>query len=322
MKSLKTITFASGVLVVVAALIFLSNEKTSRKESAHINSRHFTMSGLLALEDYFSCRRRSESTKNIKQDGGEEQIYILAFQLAALFGLSNEKTSRNETTSSNSPGFAVVELFTSEGCSSCPSADALVKNILRDDRTGQIYLLAFHVDYWDRQGWKDKFSEKEFSNRQIQYARWLNLQTLYTPQAVVNGVTEHVGSDKASVLKAISTGLAQKPTTKLEMKAWIDDNQIYVEYQAITDGKSSELVLTLIQKSAQVSVKAGENIGRSLSHVQIVRRISRLPLDVNSKKVTSIRPPIDFKKEGWEIIGFVQRTSNGMITSAGKLDFE
>ena len=106
------------------------------------------------------------------------------------------------------------------------------------------------------------------------------------------------------------------------MKAWIEDNQIYVEYQAFTDDKSSELVLTLIQKSAQVSVKAGENMGRSLSHVQIVRKLSRLLLDVNIKKVTSITPPIDFTKEGWEIIGFVQRTSNGMITSAGRLDFE
>ena len=284
--------------------------------------RHFATSGLLALEDYSSSHPVSEPSKNIKQDGREGQIYILAFQLAALFGLSNEKTSRNETTSSNSPGFAVVELFTSEGCSSCPPADELVKNIQRDDRTGQIYVLAFHVDYWDHQGWKDKFSEKEFSNRQIQYAGWLNLQTLYTPQAVVNGATEHVGSDKASVLKAISTGLAQEATSKLEMKAWIEDNQIYVEYQAITDDKSSELVLTLIQKSAQVSVKAGENMGRSLSHVQVVRKMSRLPLNGNSKKVTSIKPPVDFTEKGWEIIGFVQSTSNGMITSAGRLDFE
>jgi hypothetical protein len=117
-------------------------------------------------------------------------------------------------------------------------------------------------------------------------------------------------------------GLAQEATSKLEMTAWIEDNQIYVEYQAITDDKSSELVLTLIQKSAQVSVKAGENMGRSLSHVQIVRRMSRLPLNGNYKKVTSIKPPVDFTEKGWEIIGFVQRTSNGMITSAGRLDFE
>jgi hypothetical protein len=92
MKPSRTTTFASGLLVVVAVLIFLSNEKTSRKESAHINSRHFAMSGLFAPEDYSSCRAASESMKNIKQDGGEGQIYILAFQLAALFGLSNEKT--------------------------------------------------------------------------------------------------------------------------------------------------------------------------------------------------------------------------------------
>ncbi len=321
MKFSRTITFASGVLVVVTVLIFLSREKTSRK-SRLINSRTFAISRLFAPADYSSCSGDNKSTKNIKQDGGERQIYILAFQLAAFFGLSNERTLRNETTSSTSPGFAVVELFTSQGCSSCPPADELIKNIVRDDRTGQIYVLAFHVDYWDHQGWKDRFSEKEFSNRQIQYAGWLNLQTLYTPQAVVNGVTEHVGSDKGSVLKAISAGLAQEATSKLEMKSWIEGNQIYVEYLAVTDDKSSELVLTLVRKSAQVSVKAGENRGRSLSHVQIVRKMTRLPLNENSKKVASIKPPVDFTENGWEIIGFIQRTSDGMITSAGRLDFK
>jgi len=319
MKSFKTITFGGGLLVVVAVLILFSNEKTSRSKSTLLNSSR------LAVGEFFTSGLGSRFgdglVNNIQRDDGSGQIYVLALHLATIFGLSNEKTFRNETTSSNSSSFAVVELFTSEGCSSCPAADELVKNIQRDDTTGQIYVLAFHVDYWNHQGWKDKFSEKEFSNRQIQYAGWLKLETLYTPQVVVNGITEHVGSDKGSVLKAVSTGLKKEATSKLEMKAWIGDNQIYVEYQAVTDDKKSELVLTLIQKSAEDNVKAGENMGRSLSHVQIVRRMSRLPLNVNGKKVTTIKPPVDFTEKGWEIIGFVQSISNGMITSACRLDF-
>ena len=322
MKPSRTTTFASGLLVVVAVLTFLSNEKTSQNEPMLVDSARFVAGERSTSCGRFSRRLANGLVDNIQPYDGTGQIYVLAFHLAALFGLSNEKTSRNDAMSSTSPGFAVVELFTSEGCSSCPPADELIKNIQRDDRTGQIYVLAFHVDYWDHQGWKDKFSEKEFSNRQIQYAGWLNLQTLYTPQVVVNGTTEYVGSDKRSILKAISTGLAQEPTTKLEMKAWLEDEQVYVEYQAISDDKSSELVLTLIQKTAQVSVKAGENMGRSLSHVQVVRMMSRLPLNGNYKKVTSIIPPVDFTEKGWEIIGFVQRTSNGMITSVGRSDFE
>lgn len=307
MKSLRTITFASGVVVVVAVLICMSSEKSSQNQAGSCSS----------------CSPADGLVENIQGDDGTGKIYILAFHLAALLGLSNEKISRNETTPVSSPGFAVVELFTSEGCNTCPPADELVKNIQRDDKTGKIYVLAFHVDYWDHQGWKDQFSEKEFTNRQIQYASWLKLQTIYTPQIVVNGATEHVGSDKHSVQKAISTGLAQEASKNLTLDAQIEGDQIHVQCQGVNDDKNSELVLALIQKeSAQVDVLAGENMGRSLSHVQIVRKISRLPLDAGSKRMITIKPPLDFTKKGWEIIGFVQNTSNGKITSASRFDFE
>jgi hypothetical protein len=87
-----------------------------------------------------------------------------------------------------------------EGCSSCPPADELIDRIQKDNDNKQIYIMAFHVDYWDHQGWKDRFSDPEFSKRQRQYANWLNLQTVYTPQIVVNGATEHVGSDQDAIL--------------------------------------------------------------------------------------------------------------------------
>jgi len=320
MKFIKTIAFASGLVVVVAVLICLSNEEASRSLATHTNS---SIATFFTSDKCSSCSSAVELVVDNRRDDGTEQIYILALHLAALFGFSSEKTSRDQTTPVNSPGFAVVELFTSEGCNTCPPADELVKNIQQDDETGKIYILAFHVDYWDHQGWKDQFSEKEFTNRQTQYAGWLKLQTIYTPQIVVNGTTEHVGSDKRSVLKAISTGLAQQATTNLTLDARIQDDQIHVEYQGVNDDKNSELVLALIQqKSAQVEVKAGENVGRSLSHVQIVRKMTRLPLKANSKKIIAIKPPRDFNKNGWEIIAFVQNTSDGRITSAGRFDFE
>lgn len=307
MKSLRTITFASGVVVVVAVFICMSNEKASRN----------------LTEGCSSCSPTDELVEDIQRDPGTGKIYFLAFHLAALIGLSHEKTSRNQSTTVDSQGFAVVELFTSEGCNTCPPADELVQKIQGDDGTGKIYILAFHVDYWDHQGWKDQFSEKEFTNRQIQYASWLKLQTIYTPQIVVNGTTEHVGSDKRSVLKAISTGLALEASSNLTLDAQIEGDQIHVQCQGVNDGKNSELVLALIQKeSAQVDVLAGENMGRSLSHVQIVRKMSRLPLDADSKRMISIKTPLDFTKKGWEIIGFVQNTSNGKITSASRFEFE
>src|SRR5882757_10188754 len=94
-------------------------------------------------------------------------------------------------------GFAVVELFTSEGCSSCPSADALVAAVQKENKDQPVYILAFHVDYWDRLGWKDAFSDAAYSDRQRAYASWLRLSSIYTPQVVVNGRKEFVGSDAA-----------------------------------------------------------------------------------------------------------------------------
>src|ERR1700739_857201 len=99
-------------------------------------------------------------------------------------------------------GFAVVELFTSEGCSSCPPADQLVARIQQEDQDQPVYILAFHVDYWDRQGWKDGFSDSRYTQRQRRYATWLNLESIYTPQIVVNGRKEFVGSQEGTLRSA------------------------------------------------------------------------------------------------------------------------
>src|SRR5690349_21565913 len=94
---------------------------------------------------------------------------------AAFSNCEQETTVKPLKASASNKGFAVVELFTSEGCSSCPPADALVEKIQQDNFNSQIYILAYHVDYWNHQGWKDRFSDREYSNRQRQYASWLNI---------------------------------------------------------------------------------------------------------------------------------------------------
>jgi hypothetical protein len=218
----------------------------------------------------------------------------------------------------NNKGFAVVELFTSEGCSSCPPADELVEKIQNDNKNKEIYILAFHVDYWDHQGWKDKFSDPEFSKRQRQYASWLNLRTIYTPQIVVNGRAEYVGSDQGSVLKAISQGLDQPSAGTLTLRSKIADGKAIITYEKTGGEKNAQLVLALVEKSAKSKVKAGENSGRDLSHVQIVRQLLRSEL--NGTESISMKLPGDFTAKGWELIGFVQQ-KNGHITAASRLDF-
>jgi len=92
-------------------------------------------------------------------------------------------------------GFALVELFTSEGCSSCPPAEELAAEIQKESADRPVYVLAYHVDYWDHQGWKDRYSDPAYSQRQKDYSSWLGTSDIYTPQVVVNGRKQLVGSD-------------------------------------------------------------------------------------------------------------------------------
>jgi hypothetical protein len=208
-------------------------------------------------------------------------------------------------------GFAVVELFTSEGCSSCPPADKLIQKIQQPN----VYVLAFHVDYWDHQGWKDRFSAPEFTARQKQYADWLRLETIYTPQAVVNGATELVGSNETAMAKAIADEISQGSAGTLSLKGKIEGNTLHVDYEA--EGDQAELVLALVQKTASSQVKAGENAGRSLSHVQIVRQL--VYADIKNKH-TKMMLDKNFNKDNYELVGMVQRKKDGHIIAATKIN--
>lgn len=248
---------------------------------------------------------------------GLASVFVI---MSACIDVHSEKSRKDLPPTGNGKGFAVVELFTSEGCSSCPPADELIANIQRNNPDKQIYIMAFHVDYWDRQGWKDTFSDPEFSNRQRQYASWLHLETVYTPQIVINGTSEYVGSDRAPIVQAISEGLEQDSTNALLLHCTIAGDQLKVDYQQAGNEKKSELVLALVQKAAQSQVSAGENKGRNLSHVQIVRQLQRV--DINSKKEIAIDLPHDFNEKDWELIGFVQHKTDGHIVAADRYDFQ
>jgi hypothetical protein len=227
--------------------------------------------------------------------------------------------SKKEMTISqdDNKGFALVELFTSEGCSSCPAADELVAKIQKDNPHRQIYILAYHVDYWDHQGWKDTYSDAEYTKRQSRYAEWLNLQTIYTPQIVTNRKTEFVGSNEHALLTSISTGLKEIPAQTLNLNSTLKNGQINVRYETGGFQKQSELTIALVQKSGHSQVKAGENSGRNLTHVQIVRKLAVETLRANTGEL-SLAQPKDYNEQEWELIGFVQNKTNGTILSAAR----
>ncbi|MGN6639394.1 MAG: DUF1223 domain-containing protein [Mucilaginibacter sp.] len=219
-------------------------------------------------------------------------------------------------------GFAVIELFTSEGCSSCPPADALVAKVQKESSDKPVYILAYHVDYWNRMGWKDAFSDAAYSDRQRQYARWLKLGSLYTPQVIANGVKEFVGSEEATLRNAIKTDL-QKPAKAELSLTNLRENRGKANLQYHVEGvtNNSSLVVTLIEKNATTKVLKGENGGRTLSHVQIVRKLQNVLLNNHNSGDVSIELPAGFSPDGFEVIGFVQNNSNGEIMGAARSEF-
>ncbi|MEO6455411.1 MAG: DUF1223 domain-containing protein [Ginsengibacter sp.] len=221
---------------------------------------------------------------------------------------------RNQATLKSNNGFAVVELFTSEGCSSCPSADKVVADLLSKN-TENVYILSYHVDYWDRLGWKDAFSKPEFSARQSQYASLFSSESVYTPQVIVNGSTEFVGSDESKLNATISNDLQKEPTSDITISTSKNNNTIAVSF----DIKEENLVLlnvALVQPEATSNVKRGENGGRILHHVNIVRSLKTL--DANGKGTINIEIPKELSNTPLEIIAFTQAKSNLKILGADK----
>jgi len=254
--------------------------------------------------------------KAIKKIGFGAAMLLLLIITASFLLKRSEGPSPVKKTAGT--GFAVIELFTSEGCSSCPPADKLIDQLQAQDQRGQLFILAYHVDYWDHQGWKDRFSDRQYTDRQKRYAQQLQVESIYTPQLVVNGSSEFVGSDQRSIVNTINGQLQKESTRKLKLEGSFTEKELTVRHNC--EGEvASELVLALVQRKAASKVKAGENMGKELLHVQVVRDLKYVSLRNNSNTV--FRLPKDFYKSGWELIGFVQNKESGQITDAARLSW-
>lgn len=238
---------------------------------------------------------------------------ITAVALTSFINRKNSKLPDNK-------GFAVVELFTSEGCSSCPPADAVVAKLEKESADKPIYILSFHVDYWNRLGWKDVFSSAAYSNRQRQYAEWLNLSSVYTPQVVVNGSKEFVGSEEGTLRNTIKADLQKNSTAQISLgDVKVEGNKVNLQYKADGNIANSSLLIAVIEKAATNKIERGENEGRTLSHVQIVRGFTNVSAKANGS--ADVNLPNGFDTRNYELIAFVQNTSTGAITGATKSTF-
>jgi hypothetical protein len=165
----------------------------------------------------------------------------------------------------------VVELFTSEGCSSCPPADALLAELAgRPD----VLALSFHVDYWDRLGWKDPYSSREATERQNRYATLLDLATVYTPQIVVDGKWQAVGSDRTDVEHALD--LARRSLKEIPVTLALDHGRAQIKLGPDSKAVVASVLLIGFDRQHVTAVKRGENSGQTLAHVDVVRGVEEI----------------------------------------------
>ncbi|WP_020534991.1 DUF1223 domain-containing protein [Lewinella cohaerens] len=207
-------------------------------------------------------------------------LLLAALFIACLRGGNNSEldgspTIINKTTSAQT---VLVELFTSQGCSSCPPADQVLQRLVEEAEEGNMAVIAlsYHVDYWNRLGWADPYSQAVFSERQRQYAQVLPDHRVYTPQMVIQGQRAHVGSREKEVRAAIQRISQQAPTSNLLVSlnpAQNDRNSREIAYE-IT-GKTNDIVLqiALIETTLANDVPRGENSGHHLTHTNVVRAL-------------------------------------------------
>jgi len=170
---------------------------------------------------------------------------------------------------------AVVELFTSQGCSSCPPADTYIGELAQ---RRDVLALSFHVDYWDDQGWRDRFGLPEAVQRQREYAKILRLPSVYTPQVVIDGRDNFVGNDRASIGRAL-TGTRSGVAVALSVHdgdVLVDLGEQQPDWAAQQKGAPSDVLLVAYLRTAVSPIGRGENAGRTLKEFNIVRGVRSL----------------------------------------------
>ncbi|GAB2814871.1 DUF1223 domain-containing protein [Ferruginibacter profundus] len=213
---------------------------------------------------------------------------------------------------------AVIELFTSQGCSSCPPADALLAQTINDAKKEgkHIFALSFHVDYWNRLGWADPFSSAAWSARQNNYVSVFGLDGAYTPQMIVNGKDQFVGSDKSALSESLNKALHSKAEINFKslVATYNADKTIQLQYTLEGDLAGSIINVALVALQETTMIKRGENGGRTLSNENIVRQLISKNATASGEINFAASPTA--VKENMAIIAFVQQEKTLKIVGA------
>jgi hypothetical protein len=241
---------------------------------------------------------------------------VAAFSLAVISWAGSGAASRAVQAAGEKPP-VLVELFTSESCSSCPPADRLLAKIQESEPS--VIVLSEHVTYWNGLGWRDPYSSSEATERQRNYAENMGLSGSYTPQMVVNGQFEFVGSDARSAAKAI-----EKSSARVAVPVRITglgNNGGHVSFTIETGAvaKNAQLLVVFAQDEGIEHVAHGENGGSTLRHVQIarvIRQVADLKNGSAYKGAFSAELPQAIAGSGWHVVAFLQQGPGGFILGA------
>jgi hypothetical protein len=243
----------------------------------------------------------------------------LAIMTAAILAAPGSAGPEDNMTNQRQP--VLVELFTSEGCSSCPPADALLEKLDRGQPVAgaQIIVLSEHVDYWNHDGWTDPFSSAAITARQVDYVRRFGLKEPYTPQMVVDGAAEVNGSDAGKAESAIRQAIAD-PKVGIRIHVAVSgDAAVTLEVDPLPEGKihKANVYLAYAADSGISDVLRGENQGRTLRYVSIVRDIQKIG-SIGGHEIFKKQLPIRATDApaGSRLIAFVQEAGNGRVWGA------
>lgn len=223
---------------------------------------------------------------------------------------------------------AVLELFTSEGCSSCPPADALLRQInLKQTSSGQLIIgISEHVNYWDDLGWKDPFSLPILTDRQSVYAARLSPDGSYTPQMVLNGRTQFVGSDRRALAQALREDAHREHLNLQILSSSHDTKALSVQFALNEPPKKPlDIIAVVVDDADQSSILRGENRGKELQHVAVARFIGRAA-NVRDRSTHSVHVPLpqnfaSVDPRGHHLILFAQEPGQGAILAGAVAPF-
>ena len=259
-------------------------------------------------------------------------LTLISLSLIAAMALIRPRARASSRTPGTARTPVVVELFTSEGCSSCPPADALLARLAEEQLAGNLQLIALeeHVDYWNDLGWMDPFSSRDWTSRQYVYAGALGNGNPYTPQMVVDGRVEFVGSNTQKARQAIleAAGNTKIPVTLAQGDSNGTDTGSFSvkvgKLQGTTRGDAAEVWLTVTETGLHSAVTRGENAGEDLHHAAVVRfmrKIGEAKADGETSFAGDANVPLqkEWKRENLRAVLFVQEKKSRRILGAAEI---